>query len=173
MMLEECDFPTFDTEATEHIEKLQVGQVNAVAKLITLAEHHVSMEKETAAALNSVMEKVKTLEKSVPVLGITGTGGAGKSSESGKLAEEIVPVEVPQRKGEPIIVAEDESPRKDTSLEKLAKLRSAFGQGGTITAGNAPGVNDGAAALVLMSEERAVREGRKPENALTFSVHTA
>ncbi|MED3571205.1 acetyl-CoA C-acetyltransferase [Cytobacillus praedii] len=83
--------------------------------------------------------------------------------ESGKLAEEIVPVEVPQRKGEPIIVAEDESPRKDTSLEKLAKLRSAFGQGGTITAGNAPGVNDGAAALVLMSEERAVREGRKPE----------
>ncbi|WP_102273582.1 acetyl-CoA C-acetyltransferase [Cytobacillus massiliigabonensis] len=83
--------------------------------------------------------------------------------ESGKLAEEIVPVEVPQRKGEPIIVAEDESPRKDTSLEKLAKLRSAFGQGGTITAGNAPGVNDGAAALVLMSEERAEREGRKPE----------
>lgn len=83
--------------------------------------------------------------------------------ESGKLAEEIVPVEVPQRKGEPIIVAEDESPRKDTSLEKLAKLRSAFGQDGTITAGNAPGVNDGAAALVLMSEERAEREGRKPE----------
>ncbi|MFC0416592.1 acetyl-CoA C-acetyltransferase [Cytobacillus solani] len=83
--------------------------------------------------------------------------------ESGKLAEEIVPVEVPQRKGEPIIIAEDESPRKDTSLEKLAKLRSAFGQGGTITAGNAPGVNDGAAALVLMSEERAEREGRKPE----------
>ncbi|MFE8697837.1 acetyl-CoA C-acetyltransferase [Cytobacillus sp. FJAT-53684] len=83
--------------------------------------------------------------------------------ESGKLAEEIVPVEVPQRKGEPIIVTEDESPRKDTSLEKLAKLRSAFGQGGTITAGNAPGVNDGAAALVLMSEERAISEGRKPE----------
>ncbi|WP_313803053.1 acetyl-CoA C-acetyltransferase [Cytobacillus sp.] len=83
--------------------------------------------------------------------------------ESGKLAEEIVPVEVPQRKGEPIIVAEDESPRKDTSLEKLAKLRSAFGKDGTITAGNAPGVNDGAAALVLMSEERAEREGRKPE----------
>lgn len=83
--------------------------------------------------------------------------------ESGKLAEEIVPIEVPQRKGEPIIVAEDESPRKDTTLEKLAKLRSAFGQGGTITAGNAPGVNDGAAALVLMSEERAERDGKKPE----------
>ncbi|KAB2333161.1 acetyl-CoA C-acetyltransferase [Cytobacillus depressus] len=83
--------------------------------------------------------------------------------ESGKLAEEMVPVAVPQRKGEPVIVSEDESPRKDTSIEKLASLRSAFGHGGTITAGNAPGVNDGAAALVLMSEERAAREGRVPQ----------
>ncbi|MBG9451942.1 acetyl-CoA acetyltransferase [Cytobacillus firmus] len=83
--------------------------------------------------------------------------------ESGKLAEEIVPVEVPQRKGEPVVVSQDESPRKDTSLEKLAKLGSVFNSDGTITAGNAPGVNDGAAALVLMSEERAEREAKKPE----------
>ncbi|MDE3840352.1 acetyl-CoA C-acyltransferase [Bacillus methanolicus] len=83
--------------------------------------------------------------------------------EAGKLAEEIVPVEVPQRKGEPIIVQNDESPRKDTSLERLAKLAPVFDFDGTITAGNAPGINDGAAALVLMSEERAEREGRKPE----------
>ncbi|MBG9588117.1 acetyl-CoA C-acetyltransferase [Cytobacillus firmus] len=83
--------------------------------------------------------------------------------ESGKLAEEIVPVEVPQRKGEPVVVSQDESPRKDTSLEKLAKLGSVFNSDGTITAGNAPGVNDGAAALVLMSEERAESEGKKPE----------
>ncbi|MDP4171517.1 MAG: acetyl-CoA C-acetyltransferase [Bacillota bacterium] len=83
--------------------------------------------------------------------------------ESGKLAEEIVPVSVPQRKGDPIVVEHDESPRKDTSLEKLAKLRSVFNAEGTITAGNAPGINDGAAALVLMSEERAKREGRKAE----------
>lgn len=83
--------------------------------------------------------------------------------EAGKLAEEIVPVIVPQRKGEPIVISEDESPRKDTSIEKLAKLKPVFGSDGTITAGNAPGVNDGAAALVLMSEERAAREERKPE----------
>lgn len=83
--------------------------------------------------------------------------------ESGKFAEEIVPVEVPQRKGEPIVVKDDESPRKDTSVEKLAKLPSVFGKEGTITAGNAPGVNDGGAALVLMSEERAKREGKTPE----------
>lgn len=83
--------------------------------------------------------------------------------ESGKFAEEIVPVEVPQRKGAPIVVEHDEAPRKDTSLEKLAKLGPAFNGVGTVTAGNAPGVNDGAGALVLMSEERAIREGRKAE----------
>lgn len=83
--------------------------------------------------------------------------------EGGKLAEEIVPVSVPQRKGDPIVVQHDESPRKDTSLEKLSKLGSVFDAGGTITAGNAPGVNDGAAALVLMSEERAEKEGKKAE----------
>ncbi|WP_066389586.1 acetyl-CoA C-acetyltransferase [Neobacillus mesonae] len=83
--------------------------------------------------------------------------------ESGKFSEEIIPVEVPQRKGAPLVVEHDEAPRKDTSLEKLAKLGPAFNGEGTITAGNAPGVNDGAGALVLMSEERAVREGRKVE----------
>lgn len=86
-----------------------------------------------------------------------------QAMEAGVLAEEIVAVPVPQRKGEPIIVADDESPRNDTSYEKLAKLAPVFNSDGTITAGNAPGVNDGAAALVLMSEERAAREGRTPE----------
>lgn len=83
--------------------------------------------------------------------------------EAGKFAQEITPVEVPQRKGNPLVIAEDEAPRRETSLEQLAKLSPVFGAKGTITAGNAPGVNDGAAALVLMSEERAMKEGRKPE----------
>jgi acetyl-CoA C-acetyltransferase len=91
--------------------------------------------------------------------------------EAGLLAEEIVPVEVPQRKGAPLLVEHDEAPRKDTSLEKLAKLPPVFDPEGTITAGNAPGVNDGAAALVLMSEERAAREGRKP--LATILAHTS
>ncbi|MBM7618684.1 acetyl-CoA C-acetyltransferase [Bacillus tianshenii] len=82
--------------------------------------------------------------------------------EKGVFTEEIVPVEVPQRKGEPVVVSKDESPRKDTSIEKLASLRPAFDHDGTITAGNAPGVNDGASALVLMSEDRANREGKQP-----------
>lgn len=81
--------------------------------------------------------------------------------EDGTFAGEIVPVEVPQRKGDPIIVSKDEGPRKDTSFEKLAGLKPVFSPTGTITAGNAPGVNDGAAALVLMSEERAEKEGKE------------
>lgn len=83
--------------------------------------------------------------------------------EGGIFAEEIVPVTVPQRKGAPVVVEHDESPRKDTSIERLSKLAPVFNSDGTITAGNAPGINDGAAALVLMSEERALREGRNPE----------
>ncbi|WP_147535015.1 acetyl-CoA C-acetyltransferase [Bacillus marasmi] len=83
--------------------------------------------------------------------------------DSGRFAEEIVTVEVPQKKGEPVLVEHDECPRRDTSLEKLAKLGPAFNNTGTITAGNAPGVNDGACAIVLMSEERANQEGIAPE----------
>ncbi|MFE7063635.1 acetyl-CoA C-acetyltransferase [Sutcliffiella sp. NPDC057660] len=85
-----------------------------------------------------------------------------EAMEKGIFAEEIVPVEVPQRKGAPVVVSKDESPRKDTSIEKLASLRPAFDHDGSITAGNAPGVNDGASALVLMSENRANREGKQP-----------
>ncbi len=93
------------------------------------------------------------------------------AQESGILAEEVIPVSVPQRKGDPIIVDKDEAPRKDTSIERLAKLSPVFDHDGTITAGNAPGINDGAAALVLMSEEKALKEGREP--LATILAHTA
>lgn len=82
--------------------------------------------------------------------------------ESGKFADEIVPVEIPVRKGEPIVVSEDETPRKGTTVEKLAALRPAFDKDGTITAGNAPGVNDGASAVVVMSDEKAKELNKKP-----------
>ncbi len=74
--------------------------------------------------------------------------------DNSKLAEEIVPVTIAEKKNS-LIVDTDESPRRDTSLEKLAKLPPVFTQDGSVTAGNAPGINDGAAAMVLMSEERA------------------
>ncbi|WP_411740336.1 acetyl-CoA C-acetyltransferase [Peribacillus sp. S4] len=85
-----------------------------------------------------------------------------KAIDGGILAEEIISVQVPVRKGEPITIEHDEAPRKDTSAGKLAKLGPAFNNEGTITAGNAPGVNDGAGALVLMSKERAEKEGKTP-----------
>jgi acetyl-CoA C-acetyltransferase len=81
---------------------------------------------------------------------------------AGKFRDEILPVPLPSKKGEPVLFAVDEGPREEASLEALAKLRPAFKEGGTVTAGNAPGVNDGAAALVVTSAETARTLGRKP-----------
>ena len=75
---------------------------------------------------------------------------------------QILPIDVPQKKGEPIVLRRDESPRPDASPESLAKLRPAFKKDGTVTAGNAPGTNDGAAAVVVTSEENAARLGKEP-----------
>lgn len=75
-------------------------------------------------------------------------------------SEEIVAIDIPQRKGDPITVDVDEAPRANSTIDALAKLKPAFGKDGTITAGNAPGINDGAVALVLMSEERAQNDGK-------------
>jgi acetyl-CoA acyltransferase len=86
---------------------------------------------------------------------------AAAAQKDGRLAKEIVAVTIPQRKGEPIVVDRDEHPRT-TSLDALAKLPTPFRDGGTVTAGNASGVNDGAAALILASEEAAARHGLTP-----------
>jgi isobutyryl-CoA mutase len=96
-MIKECDFPTVTAEGVEEIEKLESGDPNAVAKLITLAEQHVGSEKETAAAVESLMEKVKTMTKAVPVVGITGTGGAGKSSLTDELIRRFIN-EIPEKR---------------------------------------------------------------------------
>ncbi len=88
--------------------------------------------------------------------------------KAGKFKAEIVPVEIPQRKGNPIIIDTDEGPRADTTMESLAKLRPAFKkENGTITAGNASSINDAAAALVIMSKEAADKKGVKPIAKIT------
>jgi acetyl-CoA C-acetyltransferase len=84
------------------------------------------------------------------------------AQQSGRLTEEIVPVDVPQRKGDPLRLTSDEGPRPDTSLEALAKLRPAFAKDGSVTAGNSSPLNDGASALVLMSDAAARKRGLKP-----------
>ena len=80
----------------------------------------------------------------------------------GRFDQEIVPIEISQKKGPAVVIRTDEGPRADTSIEALAALKPAFKEGGTVTAGNAPGVNDGAAALVVASADVARRLGRKP-----------
>jgi len=93
--------------------------------------------------------------------------------DAGRFKEEIVPVEVPQRKGPPIIFDTDECPRRDTSMEKLARLRPAFEEGGMVTAGNSPGITDGAAAVVVMSREKAEELGIKPLARITGYAQAA
>lgn len=105
---------------------------------------NVSREEQDEYALNSHRKAVAAMKE-------------------GRFDQEIVPVEIPQKKGSPLVISTDEGPREDTSLEVLARLKPAFKkEGGTVTAGNAPGVNDGAAALVVTSDEVAQRLGRKP-----------
>jgi 3-oxoadipyl-CoA thiolase len=104
---------------------------------------HISRQEQDAFALESHRRAIAAID-------------------SGKFAEEIVPVPVPQKKGEPILVTTDERPRRDTSMESLARLKPAFRKDGTVTAGNSSGLNDGAAAVLLMSAEKAKQLGLKP-----------
>jgi 3-oxoadipyl-CoA thiolase len=104
---------------------------------------HISREMQDAFALESHRRAIAAID-------------------SGKFAEEILPVPVPVKKGDPILVTTDERPRRDTSLESLARLRPAFRKDGTVTAGNSSGLNDGAAALLIMSDARAGELGQKP-----------
>ncbi|MBT2657736.1 methylmalonyl-CoA mutase family protein [Bacillus sp. ISL-18] len=89
-MIEECDFSTVTSDVNEQIAKLPAGDVKAIAKLITIAELHVDKRNEAAAAAEQVLEQVKSLEKGIPVVGITGTGGAGKSSLTDELIRRFI-----------------------------------------------------------------------------------
>ena len=92
------------------------------------------------------------------------------AQQSGRFAAEIIPVTIPQKKGEPTVVAIDEHPRADTTLEKLAALKPAFHKDGSVTAGNSAGINDGAAALVMMSQSRAQELGLRPRARIVASA---
>lgn len=87
---------------------------------------------------------------------------AAAAQANGRLAQEIVPVTIPKRKGDPVVVDKDEHPRGDTTLEQLAKLPTPFRKDGTVTAGNASGVNDGSAALIVASEDAVRKFGLEP-----------
>ena len=125
-------------------EKYGTEQMGETAENIAALKPHISREKQDAFSFRSHQRAIAAID-------------------SGKFAEEILPISIPQRKGDPLLVTTDERPRRDTSIESLAKLRPAFRkEGGTVTAGNSSGLNDGAAALLVMSEEKAGQLGLKP-----------
>ncbi|MDX0769818.1 3-oxoadipyl-CoA thiolase [Sinorhizobium medicae] len=109
----------------------------------------------------NVAEDYKVSREDQDAFAVRSQAKAARAQEDGRLATEIVPVTIPQRKGEPIVVQKDEHPRA-TTIEALAKLPTPFRKGGSVTAGNASGVNDGAAALIIASGDAARKYGLKP-----------
>jgi 3-oxoadipyl-CoA thiolase len=110
----------------------------------------------------NVAEKFRISREAQDAFALQSHQRAVAAMQGGRFKEEIVPVMVPQRKGDPMSVDADEGPRPDTSLDKLARLKPAFREGGTVTAGNASQVNDGAAALLLASHAKAGELGLQP-----------
>lgn len=117
------------------------------------AEYKVSREEQDKFALKSHQKAVAAIK-------------------TGNFKEEITPIEIPLRKGNPLIFDTDEIPREDTSLERLGRLRPVFQKDGSVTAGNASAISDGAAALVIMSEAKAEELGLKPLARITGYANT-
>jgi acetyl-CoA acyltransferase len=130
--------------------KYSVDSMPETAEIVA-EEFHISREDQDAFALRSQQR-------------------AAAAIRDGKLAQEIVPVTIPQKKGDPVLFSVDEHPRADTSLAALAKLPGIVKPGGTVTAGNASGVNDGACALLLASESAAKRHGLTPKARIVASA---
>ena len=122
------------------------------------AQYGIDSMPETA---ENVAEEFKVSREDQDSFALRSQARASRAQKNGRLAREITPVSIPQKKGEPVIIDHDEHPR-ETTLEKLAALGTPFRKGGTVTAGNASGVNDGAAALLIASEAAVKRFGLSP-----------
>ena len=122
-------------------------------------QYGVDSMPETA---ENVAEELRVSREDQDALAVRSQEKAVAAQENGRLAREITPVTIPQRKKDPVLVKKDEHPRAGTTLEALARLGTPFRENGTVTAGNASGVNDGAAALIIASEEAARRHGLTP-----------
>lgn len=131
------------------------------------AEYGVDSMPETG---ENVAERWKVSRADQDSFALRSQQRAGAAIESGRLAAEISPVEIPQRKGEALVIDQDEHPRPQTTLEQLAKLPTPFRQNGSVTAGNASGVNDGAAALILASEAAVKKHGLTPRARLVTAA---
>jgi acetyl-CoA acetyltransferase family protein len=136
----------FDRNATVYDTTMGWRFINPVMQ----AQYGVDSMPETA---ENVAAEFKVGREDQDAFALRSQQRAGAAIKAGRLAEEIVPVSVARRRQDPLIVSEDEHPRPDTTMEGLAKLKTPFREGGTVTAGNASGINDGACALLLASDK--------------------
>ena len=130
---------------------------------LTDAYHHYHM----GITAENIVEKLGISRQAQDALALSSQQKAAAARAEGRFDAEIAPVSVPQRKGEPLRITQDEYIKADASAEALAKLRPAFKIDGTVTAGNASGINDGAAALLMMSAEKAAELGLQPLAAVS------
>ena len=130
---------------------------------LTDAYHHYHM----GITAENIVEKLGISREAQDALALASQQKAAAARAEGRFDAEIAPVSVPQRKGEPLRITQDEYIKADAGAEALAKLRPAFKTDGTVTAGNASGINDGAAALLLMSAEKAAELGLQPLAAVS------
>jgi 3-oxoadipyl-CoA thiolase len=131
------------------------------------AMHHPYSMGETA---ENVAQRYEVSRADQDAFALRSQQNAVAAQQSGRFAAEIVPVTIPQKKGEPIVVAVDEHPRADTTLQKLAALKPVFRKDGSVTAGNSAGINDGAAALVLLARSKAEKQGLRPRARIVASA---
>ena len=125
------------------MQEYPVGGGMGIAAERLAEKYHITREEQDALALSSHQRALRAMKE-------------------GRFKREIIPIEAPSGKGKKIEVSTDEHPREDTSLESLSRLKAAFKEGGTVTAGNSSGLNDGASAVILMSEDKAKERGCKP-----------
>jgi len=140
-------------------QRLQHGEMTDALWETLTDPHYQILMGETA---ENLAEKYDIRREEQDKIALRSHQNAVKATEDGRFKEEIVPVRIPRRKGEDEVVKTDEHPRKDLTLEKLSQLKPVYRKAGTVTAGNASGLNDGAAAMVLMSRRRAEQEGIQP-----------
>jgi acetyl-CoA C-acetyltransferase len=146
----------------------RMGDAKAIDAMINDGLNSPFSGRHMGAEANDVADELELTRPDMDRWALRSHQLAIKATDEGRLPEEIVPVTIKSKKGDTLVEV-DEAPRRETSLEQLAKLPSAFGDRGSHTAGNSPGVNDGAGALVLTSDEWAKRNDRQP--LATIIVH--
>ncbi|QKJ67871.1 acetyl-CoA C-acetyltransferase [Deefgea piscis] len=163
--------------ATPHLlngsrDGFRMGNANLIDSMVYDGLTDVYNQYHMGVTAENIAKKYAISREEQDALALTSQQRAAAAQAAGRFADEILPVSIPQRKGDPVIFDQDEFIKPATTADSLAKLRAAFDKAGTVTAGNASGINDGAAAVMLMTRERADALGLKPMAAIRASAST-